>query len=151
MTSGRPGLDIRRIGRGVLALLAGVIIGTLLVTIEIQLIKAWNDAHHIGLKLEAGGIAVMSVYFGLLYGSAIAAASAAVWMVLGRFGRSTRIDAVLVGLVMTLLVWFVLPRGEVNDAQGVLMVALYGVCGAFAGLATWIVAHPAKNRAATLA
>jgi hypothetical protein len=135
-----------RIGRGILALVAGLVTGVALVTAEVVAASLLNGSRS-PIKVETGGLIALSVYFGLIYGAAIAVFSFIAWMLLGRIGRTTRTDAILLGFIMTVLVWLLRQHDAIDDPQGLIMVAFYGVAGAVAGLVTWRVAHPKREGA----
>lgn len=126
----------KTIGRTLLALLAGVAVGALLVAAYIH----WA----IGREFVFEGLLEVSLYYGL----AIAGFCIPLWLLLGRLGWDHAPAAATLGFVATAV--FVSLTYAAGSHTHVAMLAYtvvpYGLCGAAAALTTWWVERLLRRR-----
>ncbi len=119
----------RTIGRTVVALFAGVAVGTLLTAAYIY--------SSLGPPFVLRGLLVVSLYYGL----AIAGFCVPLWLMLAKLGRDSALAAAALGFVATAA--FVSLTYAAGSHTHIALLAYtvvpYGLCGAAGALVTWIV------------
>ncbi|GAA0562541.1 hypothetical protein [Rhizomicrobium electricum] len=141
---------LRRFGRNLLALMCGIITGTVLASGE----QMWRL---IGMRIanepiETGTYtfwAIMYVGPPLSVGTVIAVIATAIWWSMGVNRRRYLFNAFGLGFVLTaivIVVWYVAFRQQTMlNSETVASIAVYALMGAIAGAMTWFVSHPRRK------